>query len=668
MSTKLLAVFAILSIIGVLLAGCGATAQPEEPVAPTIEKVEATAAPAEPGGTAVEFATEVAPTDQQIEPTAEQAATEGPPMPELGPDAPVDLIFVQHGLCEWDPFWCDVEAGIDTAAADMGVDVSVRGPAQFDLPTVAHLIDEAVAEKPDGIAVTVTDANLFREPIQRALSAGIPVVAYNTGSGPTVDDMDYLTFIGQDENTAGYLAGIRLADAGGTKGVCVNHQAGNAGLDARCEGFLSAMDVYALPADILPISDDPAKSQQILAEYLAANPDTDSYLTLGPGGAHPLYAAMEEQGLGGGDMFHGTFDVSDQIRARIIDGTTLFAVDQQPFLQGYGAVSTLVLLNRYGILPALPVTDTGPAFVDANNVEFAPDPERPVDLKLVQHGLCAWDSFWCVVENGIEQAASEMDVSATVVGPGGFDVERVAQLVSEAVASNPDGMALTVTDPDLLRDPVQQALDAGIPVVAYNTGRGPLTDGMAYMTFLGQDEYRGGFEGGTRLAADGGAKGVCINHQAGHPGLDARCSGFLKAMEEKGIPARLLAITSDPAESEAILAGYYSANPETDIFMTLGPGGAAVFYSFADAAGLDAGVVKHATFDLSEEIMARIKDGTTRFSIDQQPFLQGYGAVQTLMLKVRYGITPVVPVMPTGPSFVDAGNVAIVEALAGQYR
>jgi simple sugar transport system substrate-binding protein len=66
--------------------------------------------------------------------------------------------------------------------------------------------------------------------------------------------------------------------------------------------------------------------------------------------------------------------------------------------------------------------------------------------------------------------------------------------------------------------------------------------------------------------------------------------------------------------------------------------------------------------------MAAIQAGATRFGIDQQPFLQGYSAVEMLMLKVRYGITPVVPIMPTGPSFVDAGNVAIVEALAGQYR
>jgi simple sugar transport system substrate-binding protein len=83
---------------------------------------------------------------------------------------------------------------------------------------------------------------------------------------------------------------------------------------------------------------------------------------------------------------------------------------------------------------------------------------------------------------------------------------------------------------------------------------------------------------------------------------------------------------------------------------------------------LKPGEVIHGTFDLSPEIIARIKDGTTLFGIDQQPFLQGYGSVQALMLKVRYGITPALPVTPTGPGFVDTSNVEIVETLAGKYR
>jgi simple sugar transport system substrate-binding protein len=188
------------------------------------------------------------------------------------------------------------------------------------------------------------------------------------------------------------------------------------------------------------------------------------------------------------------------------------------------------------------------------------------------------------------------------------------------------------------------------------------------MTYLGQDEYAGGYLGGLKLAAQGGTKGVCINHQVGHTGLDARCQGFTDGLEENGIPAEVLATTNDPAESQTIIDDYYTANPDADIFMTMGPNSANPFYAFMEAAGLAAGDVQHGTFDLSDEIIAKIKDGTTMFGIDQQPFLQGYGAVQSLMLKVRQGISPALPVTPTGPGFVDASNVEVVERLAGEYR
>jgi simple sugar transport system substrate-binding protein len=295
-------------------------------------------------------------------------------------------------------------------------------------------------------------------------------------------------------------------------------------------------------------------------------------------------------------------------------------------------------------------------------------PDAVLDLILIQHALCAWDAFWCTVEAGIYQAADDMNVNVTVLGPDAFDLEKVAQLIDQAVAAQPDGIALTVSDPDLFREPIQRALDAGIPVVAYNAGSGPIEDGIDYMTYLGQDEYAGGYLGGLKLAAEGGTKGVCINHQVGHTGLDARCNGFATAMEENGIPTEVLATTNDPAESQTIIDDYFTANPDADIFMTMGPNSANPFYAFMEAAGLAAGDVQHGTFDLSDEIIAKIKDGTTMFGIDQQPFLQGYGAVQALMLKVRQGISPALPVTPTGPGFVDASNVAVVERLAGEYR
>ncbi len=645
-----------------LATACGPTPAAESTVAPAATEQE-------PGGKVVESAVEQEkPSEEIVESVAEAPGTVSPPSTELGPGAELDLIFVQHALCAWDSFWCEVEAGIEQAASETKVSVAIWGPDQFDLEQTALLIDQAVTAQPDGIAVTVSDANLFREPIQRALDAGIPVVAYNAGSGPDKDGVDYLTYLGQDEYSAGYTGGLRLADAGGTRGVCLNHQAGHAGLDARCDGFLSAMNVSGLPGEVLDIGGDAGEAQARISEYYAAHPDTDMFMTLGPGGAGPFYAFLDAAGLGPGTVHHGTFDLGEEIVARIRDGSTMYAVDQQPFLQGYAAVQTLVLAGRYGIVPPLPLTATGPGFVDSSNVDFEADPGRPVTLKFVQHALCTWDSFWCVVENGIAQAAAEMNVDVEVMGPETFDLARVAALIDEAVGSQPDGLGVTVSDADQLREPVQRVLDAGIPVVAYNAGRGPLVDQMAYMTYLGLDEYQGGYQAGLRLADGGGTRGICFNHQMGHPGLDARCEGFVQALREAGIPADILKISSEVADAQETIAQYHAGYPDANIVLTLGPTGAAPYYAYADAAGLSADELKHGTFDLGGEIISRIKDGTTLFAVDQQPFLQGYGAVQALMLKARYGITPAMPLTPSGPAFVDASNVAIVEELAGTYR
>jgi simple sugar transport system substrate-binding protein len=598
-------------------------------------------------------------------PAAEDQTAQGVAPAATG-DAPLNIYVVQHALCAWDSWWCTLADAVAQAESDFNVTVTVLGPDKFDLEKVAQLIDQAVAAQPDALAITVTDPDLFRDPINRAIAAGIPVVAFNAGAGPDEDNIPYLTYIGQDEFQGGYLGGKRLAEAGGAAGVCINHQVGGTNQDKRCAGFLQAMDEAGIPAEVLGISDDPASSQTTISDYFAANPDVDIVMTLGPNGANPFYAFLEESGLD--TIKHGTFDTSPEINAAIEDGRTIFGIDQQPYLQGYGAVGALSLAVRYGILPALPVSATGPGFVTKENLGFTPDPARPVKIVAVQHALCAWDAFWCVVEKGLTDAAAARGADIQILGPDKFDLEKVAQLIDQAVAAQPDALAVTVTDADLFREPIQRALDAGIPVVAYNAGAGPDVDDIGYMTYLGQDEFQGGYLGGKRLAEAGGAAGVCINHQVGGTNQDKRCAGFLQAMDEAGIPAEVLGISDDPASSQTTISDYFAANPDTDIAMTLGPNGAIPFYGFLAESGSSAGAIKHGTFDLGAEIVAAIKDGRTMFAIDQQPYLQGYGAVQALVLNVRQGITPALPVTATGPGFVDAKTVDLVSSLSGTFR
>ena len=134
-------------------------------------------------------------------------------------------------------------------------------------------------------------------------------------------------------------------------------------------------------------------------------------------------------------------------------------------------------------------------------------------------------------------------------------------------------------------------------------------------------------------------------------------------MSENGIPAEVLEITNDHASALNSIKEYYAVHPDLDIVMTLGSHGAVPFYGFLSGEGLGSETFKHGTFDFSLSDVERIKDGTTQFVVHQQPYLQGYNAVSILMLKIRYGINPVLPVTPTGPVLIDAGNVDATSAL-----
>jgi simple sugar transport system substrate-binding protein len=313
-------------------------------------------------------------------------------------------------------------------------------------------------------------------------------------------------------------------------------------------------------------------------------------------------------------------------------------------------------------------TEAPPAATEAPTQPPAGSGEA-LQFIMIQHALCAWDSFWCTVEDGINTAAEQMGIEVTVLGPDKFDLERTAALIDQAVAAQPDGIGLTVTDATLFKEPIQRALDAGIPVLAYNAGKGPLEDGIPYMTYLGMDEYQGGLQSGQRLIAAGAQRGVCINHQVGHAGLDARCKGFSDAFAAQSLPVDVLGVKGeDAAQAQTTISDFYTANPDVDAFLNLGPAGSDPFYAFAEAEGIQPGQVFHATFDISPAAVKAIKDGLTLFVMDAQPYLIGYGTVESLALYLRYGITPAMGVSATGPGFVDQSNVAIVEELAGTYR
>ena len=303
---------------------------------------------------------------------------------------------------------------------------------------------------------------------------------------------------------------------------------------------------------------------------------------------------------------------------------------------------------------------------------FAADPStKPVKIYLVAHCACSWDAFWCPVEKASRDAAKDLGVDVTLLTTETFNPEETAQNVDKALAAKPDAIGVSVTDGKMFQEPMMRAIKSGIPVIAYNAADWrPKAERIPYATYIGQDEYAGGYKGAQlMLSTYKDAKaGVCVNQAVGHTGLDARCAGFTDALKEANIKAEVLAITNEPNESSKIIEDYHTAHPDVNLWMTLGPNGAVPYYAFLDRAGLKPAEIHHGTFDLSPQILKKIGEDVTLFGVDQQPYLQGYQVVQYLTWMVRYGLKPASDVVATGPNLITKADVPKLTELAGTYR
>lgn len=288
--------------------------------------------------------------------------------PEAGAqDAPttdradISIVVVSHGQAS-DPFWSVVQNGVAQAGTDMGVEVQYQAPGTFDMVAMAQMIDAAVATNPQGLVVSIPDADALSASIEAAIAAGIPVISMNSGSDVAAE-LGVLTHVGQTEYEAGKGGGEKMGAAGVTNAICVNQEVGNAALDLRCQGFADGLAESGGTSTVVGVElADPTGAQQRISAALTGDSSIDGVLTLGPTGAAPALAALEDSGLLG-TMKIATFDLSPDVLDAIEAGNMLFAIDQQQYLQGYLPVVLLTLYNTNLNTIANPILMTGPGFV-----------------------------------------------------------------------------------------------------------------------------------------------------------------------------------------------------------------------------------------------------------------------------------------------------------------
>jgi simple sugar transport system substrate-binding protein len=277
-----------------------------------------------------------------------------------------NFTVITHGAAG-DSFWDVVKKGAEQAGTDEGVTVTYRD-SNGDPARQSQLIDAAINEQADGLVVSMANPDALQTSIEKAVAAGIPVITINSGQERSTE-FGALAHVGQDEIIAGQGAGAQMAAAGVTNALCVIQEAGNIGLEQRCQGFAEGLG--GTVENLQVENSNPTGAEATIRAKLQSDPSINGVLTLGPVIGAVAIRAVEESGS---SAQLATFDLNGDVTQAIADGRMLFAVDQQQYTQGYLPIVMLTLyksnLNTIG--GGQPVL-TGPGYVTRENAAQVQD-------------------------------------------------------------------------------------------------------------------------------------------------------------------------------------------------------------------------------------------------------------------------------------------------------
>jgi simple sugar transport system substrate-binding protein len=284
-------------------------------------------------------------------------------------------IFVIGGKPD-DPFWSKVKKGADDAglvAKATGGSVTWLGPQNYDNlgPDAAKLLRTALSQHPDAIIgpdwVPEAEDDAFKE----VVAAHVPLIVYNSGGMEAKNRLGAMNFIGAENYVSGVAAGEYFASQGDKNVLCVNTLPGT-NIEDRCKGIADGIAKHGGKSSQLPLPEstfgNPTAVAQAVKAALLKDTSIDGAITISAGDADSVANAISQAGVVGRVKL-GSFDMNETGLQRIKDGKEMFAIDQQPYLQGFLAVSLLNAYVEYGLdLPTKPIL-TGPAIVSAANVD-----------------------------------------------------------------------------------------------------------------------------------------------------------------------------------------------------------------------------------------------------------------------------------------------------------
>lgn len=259
--------------------------------------------------------------------------------------------------------------------------------------------------------------------------------------------------------------------------------------------------------------------------------------------------------------------------------------------------------------------------------------------------------------SSIEDISKVLPVEVIYVAPERFSVEEQVEMLETAIAAEPDGLIVPITDPAALEGPLKEAIEMGIPVIASNIeDPRPAEEKIPYLTYVGGDEYKTGVEMAKRMLAefapDTPQHVACGIGHVGHVGAEMRCQGLIDTLIEVGVPVvEKVALTEEATKIYDIWSSYLEANPDTDAIWIVTMLATPYVYNATKDAGKE-GEVVIATVDESPMSVEGILRGYVIATHSQQFYLQGYLPVMWLYVYNKYGYVPP-PAEIIGPVIID---------------
>ena len=330
-------------------------------------------------------------------------------------------------------------------------------------------------------------------------------------------------------------------------------------------------------------------------------------------------------------------------------------------IEGAGGMDRVSLLKRAAVggallsLPSLAAVEAAlaaPAGSAANVY-----PKHPKwKFAFINH--VTTNPFFVPTQYGAADAAKLTDATYTWSGSTKADVGEMINAFNAAVSAKADGIAVCVVDKGAFEAPIKRALGRGISVVAYNAD-GARTGSKARQAYIGQDLYVSGFEMGKRIVELVPKGDVALFIATpGALNIQPRIDGALAAIKQSGKPVKAKAIATSPdlATELSMIDAYWLGHKNLKGMFAVDAGDTQAVGQIIQKYKLK-GKVKGGGYDLLPGTLRLIQSGNLDFTIDQQPYLQGfYPVIQLFLAKLSGGL-----VAPsdtnTGLLFVTKDNV-----------